>query len=135
MNGSSNPSPELPIPMPSPELGVESSEAHTGLEGKTSTADKVSPGPSTAMPAVDPSQYAVAQTGPVAVTDDQDDIVGADDSDVIEKEWVTKAKVIVDKTRNNPSEQSNELSKFKAEYLKKRFNKEAKATEEVLESS
>ena|SRR3990167_2179931 len=50
----------------------------------------------------------------------------ADDVDLIEKEWVEKAKSIVNSTKNDPYVQNNELNKVKAEYLKARFNKEVK---------
>ena len=48
----------------------------------------------------------------------------AEDTDLIEKEWVDKAKDIVEKTRSNPYKQQEELAKMKADYLKKRYNRE-----------
>ena len=45
------------------------------------------------------------------------------DIDVIEKEWVEKAKSIVAKTKDNPREQSIELTGMKREYIEKRFGK------------
>jgi hypothetical protein len=54
----------------------------------------------------------------------------ADDSDLIEKEWVEKAKAIVEKTRRNPFLQSQELNQFKAEYLQKRYGKNVGADEQ-----
>jgi hypothetical protein len=53
----------------------------------------------------------------------------ADDADLIEKEWVHKAKVIVEKTRDDPHMQSDELTKFKADYMQKRYNKTLKMSE------
>ncbi len=50
----------------------------------------------------------------------------ASDADLIEKEWVVKAKDIVHHTQNNPYEQQNAISKFKADYMKKRYNKDIK---------
>ncbi len=47
----------------------------------------------------------------------------ADDGDLIEKEWVQKAKKIVEQTRQDPYKQTRELHKFRAEYMKKRYNK------------
>lgn len=47
----------------------------------------------------------------------------ADDVDLIEKEWVQKAKEIVAKTKDDPKVQSEELDKVKVDYKKKRFNK------------
>jgi hypothetical protein len=48
----------------------------------------------------------------------------AADLDLIEKEWVLKAKQIVEKTADDPFSQQEELSKMKAEYLKKRYKKD-----------
>ena len=47
----------------------------------------------------------------------------AADIDLIEKEWVLKAKQIVEKTSEDPFTQQEELSKMKAEYLKKRYKR------------
>lgn len=52
----------------------------------------------------------------------------AGDNDLIEKEWVLKAKQIVEHTAEDPFNQQEELSKMKAEYLKKRYNKDLGAT-------
>lgn len=51
----------------------------------------------------------------------------AADSDLIEKEWVERAKEIVDHTRDDPYEQQKALAQMKAEYMKKRYNKDVKA--------
>lgn len=54
----------------------------------------------------------------------------ADDVDLIEKEWVDKAKQLVDQTKTDPRQQNIELSKMKADYIKKRFNKQLKVKNE-----
>lgn len=54
----------------------------------------------------------------------------ADDGDVIEKEWVLKAKQIVERTRTDPHQQTKEMHAFKAEYMKKRYNKVIEPVEE-----
>jgi len=53
----------------------------------------------------------------------------ADDNDLIEKEWVTKAKEIVEKTKHDPHLETKEINLFRADYLKKRYNKELKVAE------
>jgi hypothetical protein len=53
----------------------------------------------------------------------------ADDNDLIEKEWVVKAKRIVDNTREDPYNQSRDMNVFKADYMKKRYNKIVKLSE------
>ncbi len=137
MNGSSNSSPELPLPMPNPEQGYESMDTAAGIEQKSGRGDGVSQGPTTPMPMVDPAQF--TGSNPIAtaaqISDDQATLAGADDADVIEKEWVSRAKAIVNNTRDNPSAQSKELGKFKAEYIKKRFNKDIKTAKETVEES
>lgn len=50
----------------------------------------------------------------------------ADDGDLIEKEWVTKAKQIVEQTRENPHQQSQAMSGLKIDYLQKRYQKSVK---------
>jgi hypothetical protein len=50
----------------------------------------------------------------------------ADDGDLIEKEWVHKAKQIVEANRDDPYRQSEELTVFKADYMKKRYDKNIK---------
>jgi hypothetical protein len=74
--------------------------------------------PSQVMPASNTA--AAASVTPPAV---------ADDVDLIEKEWVHRAKALVAKTKDNPHEQNKEMNKFKADYIKKRYNKEIKVTE------
>lgn len=54
----------------------------------------------------------------------------ANDSDLIEKEWVNKAKFIVESTRIDPHRQNKELNKFKADYIRKRYNKQLKVSED-----
>lgn len=53
----------------------------------------------------------------------------AEDADLIEKEWVSKAKQIVEKTHDDPYQQSKELAHIKVEYVQKRFNKALKTGE------
>jgi hypothetical protein len=49
-----------------------------------------------------------------------------DDNDLIEKEWVNKAKEIVERNRDDPYKQSEELTVFRADYMKKHYNKTIK---------
>lgn len=52
----------------------------------------------------------------------------ADDADLIEKEWVDKAKKLVEDNRDNPYKQSEDLTVVKADYMQKRYNKTVKLT-------
>ena len=53
----------------------------------------------------------------------------ADDGDLIEKEWVNKAKAIVEKTHNDPYQQSKELNYLRAGYMQERYSKHIKLSE------
>jgi hypothetical protein len=71
-----------------------------------------------------PAQQPAA--GPVAApTNIGNPLVAADD-DLIEKEWVDKAKKIVEQTRSDPYIQEREVSKLQADYMKKRYGKDVK---------
>lgn len=79
------------------------------------------PGPTQSSTGKTTNDVTIATTNDVPVT--------ADDGDLIEKEWVLKAKQIVEKTRDDPYRQSKELTSFKADYLSKRYNKNIKLSE------
>lgn len=48
----------------------------------------------------------------------------AGDVELMEKEWVDKARELVNMTRNDPHEQGVAVGKLKADYIKKRYGKE-----------
>ena len=53
----------------------------------------------------------------------------ASDSDHIDPAWLNKAKAVISQTRNDPYEQKLQMSRVKAEYIQKRFNKKVKSDE------
>lgn len=57
--------------------------------------------------------------------------LSAADANLIEKEWVEKAKQVIGKTRSDPFTRKNEVSKIKADYIRKRFNKQIKSDDAV----
>lgn len=69
---------------------------------------------------IDPLQYATPGTPPSTPAT-------ADDIDLIEKEWVEKAKQIVHSTQGDPYAQSQRLGEMKIDYIRKRYNREVKA--------
>ena len=77
--------------------------------------------PVTTAPA--PPQPSVQQPAPAVVHDD-DTPINANDDDIIEKEWVDKAKKIVSSTKDDPYRREQEISKLQADYLYKRYGKE-----------
>jgi hypothetical protein len=50
----------------------------------------------------------------------------ADDLELIEKHWIDRAKHLVMQTAHDPFVQNKEINKLKAEYIKKRYNKDIK---------
>lgn len=62
----------------------------------------------------------------VQSTQKDDNPLVANDDDIIEKEWVNKAKQIVKNTKSDPYTQEREVSKLQADYLKKRYGKDVK---------
>jgi hypothetical protein len=54
---------------------------------------------------------------------------GAADTDHIEHEWVDKVKNVVARTQDDPHLQKEQMSRIKAEYIQKRFNKTIKTDE------
>ncbi len=84
---------------------------------------------------------AAAPSAQTVATDDsaaqqntpQRQVQPADDpaaGDALDKEWVNKARTIVEQTKNDPYAQSNELGKVKAEYLRIRYNKHVKVVQD-----
>lgn len=70
----------------------------------------------------------VVSTG--KTTEDDDDIPAvAGDEDLIEKEWVDKAKRIINSTQDDPAQREREVAKLQSEYLRKRYGKEIGATD------
>lgn len=53
----------------------------------------------------------------------------AGDDDLIEKEWVDKAKKIVAQTKDDPYRREEQVNKLQADYLKKRYGRELGAAE------
>lgn len=73
------------------------------------------------LPSPGPAQTTVAAT---QATNDNPLVAG--DDDLIEKEWVDKAKRIIQETRSDPYAQEKEVSKLQADYMKKRYGKDVK---------
>lgn len=132
---SSAPSPEqLPTPI---EYGADTSGA--GYEAPRISPEIIPATPErgqelhSATTLATPAQ-AVALLAPAAPSVQDDDAssavvqgnnpVVAADEDLIEKEWVDKAKQIVATTKDDPHAREREVNKLQVDYLKKRYGKE-----------
>lgn len=83
----------------------------------------------TSAPQTSPLDYAPTQQTVQPVVAPHDYNLSAEDVDLIEKAWVEKAKSIVRATHGDPYRQNKELSKIKADYIRKRFNRDMKVAE------
>jgi hypothetical protein len=85
------------------------------------------------LPAVPDLPVADTPVIPVPVQDDTTiqppSAHPAQDSERIEPVWVNKAKEIIARTHDDPYLQKDQMSKVKAEYIQKRFNKQIKTDE------
>jgi hypothetical protein len=104
-----------------PEVAAEKSSEQLERHAETSQsgATPVLPPPIVGA-AQQPSQSAPA-VAPAAVGDTP--LVAADE-DLIEKEWVDKAKKIIEETKDDPYRREQEVGKLQADYLRKRYGKE-----------
>jgi hypothetical protein len=93
--------------------------------GSTATDLPAIPQIPSATPPVPPTDQTTSAKPVSPVTAD----LKADEADLIEKEWIERAKSIVNKTRDDPHRQKDEMSKVKADYIQKRFNKTIKTDE------
>ena len=76
-----------------------------------------------AMPTL-PAPVLPAQPITQVPASDDDTPVAAGDDDLIEKEWVDKAKKILAQTRDDPFTREREISKLQIEYIRRRYGRE-----------
>ena len=100
--------------------GGERTESHeqqpaSGGPGDPTVAQPAAPPPLPSLDpvAVQPQQVQPQDTNPPA----------AADQDLIEKEWVEKAKKVIAETKHDPHLQEQAVSRLQADYLQKRYGK------------
>ncbi|CAN5402415.1 hypothetical protein BH10PAT4_BH10PAT4_1710 [soil metagenome] len=100
------------------ESGAEQTEQASEQSARASDADPI---PVIAVPttvigddAGTVTDDAISGTAPATAADD----------DLIEKEWVDRAKKIVSDTRDNPHNQENAVTALQRDYRKKRYGRE-----------
>lgn len=112
----------IPAPLTTPEAQPQpESEARqeTHEHQPSGPVDPV-PQQQVAPPPLPPLQQPQAAT-PAKPADDNPPV--AADEDLIEKEWVEKAKKVIAETKHDPYLQEQAVSKLQADYLQKRYNK------------
>lgn len=125
-------------PNPSPEMGAyrapEAQTVPSTVEVLPADPTGTSPVPAPNASVVKPIPQLPSLPAPqsaakaVAVPASDTNPISASDEDVIEKEWVDKAKKIVAQTKDDPYAQEKEVSKLQADYLKKRYGREIKVS-------
>lgn len=93
------------------EQAAESGARASDAAASTSVATAI------AIPAV-PTQLPVDDTQVVAASP----LVAADE-ELIEKEWVDKAKEIIDQTKDDPHARTEKVNALQRDYLQKRYGK------------
>ena len=73
---------------------------------------------------VAPAHAPAAEQGTISATP----LVAADE-DLIEKEWVDKAKEIIEQTRDDPHARTQKVNELQRDYLQKRYGKVVGASE------
>lgn len=138
--------PTLPVPHGSPEMGptlpyspemppAQQRERQGTTERPAS--QELQPGADASAPAAPPmpivplptAQPVSSAPGTQQAADDGNPVVAADD-DLIEKEWVEKAKRVISETKHDPFAQEKAVSRLQADYLQKRYGKVIKLPSE-----
>lgn len=124
----------LQAPQEAPAYGVERS-ADNGIEktieATPSRAEFTPPAPQVVLPVVNPPVQTGGDAGLAAAPSGNDDIPDiANDDDLIEKEWVDKAKKIIAETKDDPYKREIEISKLQIEYIRRRYGREIGQSEE-----
>ncbi len=133
--GSDLPSPEFETPATNlPELNIDKprKKAEEASEAAELPQTSQASDPQAIIAAIPTEPPIFPADQPVATTSSSlvDEPHVAEDNDLIEQEWVNKAKAIVEHTKEDPHAQNKEINKFKAGYIKKRYNKEIKVSED-----
>lgn len=133
MNREKGSDPQFEAPNLPPETAGQSSEK--AVEKRPSTQEpgsgKKTPAvlnapPKPVTPAAIPGKTPTTTDDTSSQTSDISSVIPAEDGDLIEKQWVQRAKAIVSKTQDDPYSQKKEMSKVKADYIHKRFKKVVK---------
>lgn len=109
--------PEAIPTLPHPEAGIETGQQRVEqvAEAGALAANAVG-APPVQVPVVTPQQQ--PQSPPAATTP----LVAADE-DLIEKEWVERAKDIIQNTKDDPHARNAQVSELQRGYLEKRFGR------------
>ncbi|HET6622707.1 MAG TPA: hypothetical protein VFG56_02115 [Candidatus Saccharimonadales bacterium] len=117
--------PRPEVVQPTPEKPAETREVNTGA-GSGDTPPPVQPA-ARPLPAI--QQPAKADNDAQTKSTLDDNPIAAGDDDLIEKEWVDKAKQIISETKDDPYAQEKAVNQLQADYLKKRYGRTVKLSD------
>jgi hypothetical protein len=134
MNQSSSETSGLSLPPPvaeqAPEVDVAPETGQQAESAPAASAEKAPTASQGALPAIPVIPVIPTDDSQVTATDDESTSSAStkalDDKDLIEREWVDKAKAIVEHTAEDPFKQTEEMSGLKADYLHQNYNKSIK---------
>lgn len=117
-----------------PQTPVHGIETNVGVGHEFETGSSQERQPQSGVDAAQAAVHAAMPVLPAPVTispisnngtisDDTTPIV-ANDDDLIEKEWVDKAKQIIAATKDDPYRREQEVSKLQIEYIRRRYGRE-----------
>lgn len=118
-----------PVPSAGYE-GVSSVERQPGLSPERAVENRPELGQvqaeaaQIAMPTLPAPVVVTPQDTGQAASDDSGAPIVANDDDLIEKEWVDKAKQIISETKDDPYRREREINKLQIEYIRRRYGRE-----------
>jgi len=114
--------------LPPIETGIEkgAERREQAAEAGAQAADAATLAVPVAMPQVQP--VAIPQDIPVQPITSNTPLVAADE-DLIEKEWVDKAKEIILHTKDDPHARTQKVNELQRDYLQKRYGRAIGASE------
>lgn len=110
-------------PLQTPEVGiVDGAERYEQRSESGAVAADGAPTLPPTLPLVPLAQVSVASDSAAAVVSDDTPAV-ANDDDLIEKEWVDKAKKIIVETKDDPYRREEAVGRLQRDYLEKRYGR------------
>lgn len=113
-------SPEITRPIPE-KSGEREETRELQPSAPAESRVQVPPAAPPSLPQLTPAPA----SAPASTPADENPVVAADE-DLIEKEWVEKAKQVIAQTKHDPYLQEQAVSKLQADYLQKRYSKTVK---------
>lgn len=112
-----------------PDIGVNTS-AERAEQARASNVETINSGPLQSLPVAAPTLPlpVVDNSTPTPVSNSTPMV--ANDDDLIEKEWVDKAKDIIASTKDDPYKREQEIKRLQIDYVKKRYGKTLGVTDD-----